>query len=100
MLLSTVKIKVFYSFATKYCSHHDAENYPIYDTYVDEVLRHFRREGKFCSFKNQDLKDYCQFKQILIEFQKYYNINCTLKDLDRYLWLLGKEFFNKYKKAP
>ncbi len=94
------KNKSFYSFATKYCSHHDAENYPIYDTYVDEVLRHFRREGKFCSFKNQDLKDYCQFKQILIEFQKYYNINCTLKDLDRYLWLLGKEFFNKYKTAP
>ena len=64
------KNKSFYSFATKYCSHHDAENYPIYDTYVDEVLRHFRRESKFCSFKNQDLKDYCQFKQILIEFQK------------------------------
>lgn len=78
------KNKNFYSFATKYCSHHDAMNYPIYDAYVDKVLRHFRHKDKFCSFKNEDLKDYCQFKRTLIEFQ-YYKINCTLKDLDRYL---------------
>lgn len=75
-------------------------NYPIYDTYVDKVLRHFRHEDKFCSFKNEDLKDYYQFKRTLIEFQYYYKINCTLKDLDRYLWLLGKAFFNKYKSIP
>lgn len=94
------KNKNFYSFATKYCSHHDAMNYPIYDTYVDKVLRHFRHKDKFCSFKNEDLKDYCQFKRTLIEFQHYYKINCILKDLDRYLWLLGKVFFNKYKSIP
>ncbi|OAV14790.1 hypothetical protein [Moraxella catarrhalis] len=94
------KNKNFYSFATKYCSHHDTMNYPIYDTYVDKVLRHFRHEDKFCSFKNEDLKDYYQFKRTLIEFQYYYKINCTLKDLDRYLWLLGKAFFNKYKSIP
>lgn len=94
------KNKNFYSFATKYCSHHDTMNYPIYDAYVDKALRHFRHEDKFCSFKNEDLKDYCQFKRTLIEFQYYYKINCTLKDLDRYLWLLGKAFFNKYKSIP
>lgn len=29
----------FYSFATKYCSHHKPLDFPIYDSYVDEVLR-------------------------------------------------------------
>lgn len=28
----------FYSFASKYCSHHNPLDYPIYDIYVDEVL--------------------------------------------------------------
>jgi hypothetical protein len=30
--------KNFYSFASKYCSHHNPLDYPIYDSYVDEVL--------------------------------------------------------------
>ena len=28
----------FYSFASKYCSHHNPLDYPIYDSYVDVVL--------------------------------------------------------------
>jgi hypothetical protein len=31
----------FYSFATKYCSHHKPLDYPIYDSYVDKVLRYY-----------------------------------------------------------
>lgn len=30
--------KNFYSFATKYCSHHRPLDYPIYDSYVEKVL--------------------------------------------------------------
>ncbi|UTW70364.1 hypothetical protein KHA80_07545 [Anaerobacillus sp. HL2] len=41
------KKKNFYSFATKYCSHHNPLDYPIYDSYVDEVLRHFRNRDGF-----------------------------------------------------
>ena len=39
-----------------------------------------------------------QRKEILILFKKYYNIDkYNLKDIDRYLWQLGKEKFpNKY----
>lgn len=32
------KTRNHYSFATKYCSHHKPLDYPIYDSYVDEVL--------------------------------------------------------------
>lgn len=31
-------IKNFYSFATKYCSHHKPTIYPIYDSYVDATF--------------------------------------------------------------
>lgn len=30
--------KNFYSFSTKYCSHHKPLDYPIYDSYVEKVL--------------------------------------------------------------
>lgn len=44
------KNKHFYSFATKYCSHHDPINYPIYDNYVDKVLNYFRKKTVFVIF--------------------------------------------------
>lgn len=31
------KNKYFYSFASKYCSHHNPNAYPIYDSYVEKV---------------------------------------------------------------
>mgnify|MGYP001116986861 CR=1 FL=1 len=85
----------FYSFATKYCSHHMPLYYPIYDSYVDEVLRYFRNVDGFASFRNKELKDYDRFKSILYEFKKFYSLdNYNLKELDKYLWQLGK---NKYE---
>lgn len=39
--------RYFYSFATKYCSHHRPLLYPIYDSYVDAVLRYFRNRDSF-----------------------------------------------------
>ncbi len=43
-----------------------------------------------------DLKNYTKFKNILNSFKKYYNIdNFDLKDIDRYLWQLGKDYFPK-----
>ncbi len=50
--------KNFYSFATKYCSHHNPLEYPIYDSYVDRVLRHYRDQDGFAEFKNEPVTDY------------------------------------------
>ncbi|MCQ2977311.1 MAG: hypothetical protein MJ232_04780, partial [archaeon] len=33
----------FYSFASKYCSHHRPYDYPIYDNYVDKILWYFKK---------------------------------------------------------
>lgn len=88
--------KNFYSFATKYCSHHYPKIFPIYDSYVEKCLLYFLNKDKFTQFTKEDLKDYTKFKEILISFKKYYNIdNYNLKDIDRYLWQLGKEYFPK-----
>ena len=92
------KQKNFYSFATKYCSHHDPVNYPIYDSYVEKILCYFNKIDNFSTFKKFDLKDYSRFKEILCDFKNFYDIDkYNLKDIDRYLWQLGKEYFpNKY----
>jgi hypothetical protein len=93
------KEKHFYSFASKYCSHHRPESYPIYDSYVDQVLSYFRNRDKFYKFKNGDLKEYSAFKRVLAEFQKFYDLQqFSLKEIDRYLWLFGKEYFPKQYK--
>ena len=88
----------FYSFSTKYCSHHNSKEYPIYDSYVEKVLKYFRKTDKFSNFKNADLKDYQKFKNIIIAFREYYGLDeFNLKEIDQYLWQLGKEYFpNKY----
>lgn len=90
------KTKKFYSFATKYCSHHFPVIFPIYDSYVEKVLMYFQKKDNFSKFKKEDLKNYKIFKDTLINFKKFYNIEeYNLKDIDRYIWQLGKDYFPK-----
>lgn len=90
------KEKVFYSFASKYCSHHNNIEFPIYDYFVDRMLMYFKSKDKFAKFTKEDLKDYIKFKNILIQFKKFYNIDeYNLRDIDKYLWIAGKEYFPK-----
>ncbi len=88
--------KNFYSFATKYCSHHRPLDFPIYDSYVEKVLCYFRDRDKFASFKTPELKNYAKFKGTLIDFRLFYSLDqYNLKDIDKYMWQLGKEYFSK-----
>ena len=50
------KEKYLYSFATKFCSHHNEEAYPIYDSYENSMLKYFRNKKKL-NFKNEELKN-------------------------------------------
>lgn len=89
----------FYSFATKYCSHHKPKDYPIYDNYVDRLLMALKRQDKFYDFRKSDLKDYEKYINILIHFRKNYDLEkFNLKEIDKYLWQYGKELFNSFKK--
>ena len=91
----------FYSFATKYCSHHQPEKYAIYDSYVEKVLIDFKkRADKFSDFKLEDLKKYDRYMQIIYDFRNNYGLEqFTIKELDQYLWQLGKKYFNQYVRS-
>ena len=86
----------FYSFATKYCSHHKPIVYPIYDSYVEKLLMFFKKNDEFLKFKKADLKVYSKYKNILLGFQKFYGLEeFDLKKIDKYLWQAGKDYFRK-----
>lgn len=89
-------VKNFYSFSTKYCSHHKPLDFPIYDSYVEKVLCYFRDRDGFSNFKTFELKDYKKFKHTLVEFKYFYGLDkYDLKKIDRYMWQLGKDYFPK-----
>ena len=117
-LEKTIKDKVIiinpYSFATKYCFHHNQNAFRIYDSFVREVLVFFNNgksdtSNKFADIPselvgtnfygkkltNKELKDYDTyntFLQAIDEFAKHYGLeNENTRDLDHFLWILGKE---------
>lgn len=94
--IKTVDGRNHYSFATKYCSHHNPLEFPIYDSYVEKVLKYFRDVDSFCFFETEELKQYDRFKQIILSFRAYYELSeYTLKEIDQYIWQLGKKYFPK-----
>ena len=81
----------YYSFATKYAHHHNPNAYPIYDRYVSQVLKYFRKQNSFAKFTNTQLKNYPEFKKVIEKFCQYYGLTqFSLLEIDKYLWLLGK----------
>lgn len=59
----------------------------------------FKNRDHFCDFKNKDLKDYPKFISVIKQFMAYYKLSkFTLKEIDKYLWQLGKEYYNKTQK--
>lgn len=88
------KTRKFYSFATKYCSHHEPDAYPIFDSFVGRMLRHYRRTDKFEKFQNDDLKNYPRFIEIIESLRDFYGVTeYSLRELDKFLWLVGKDNF-------
>ena len=89
------KTRNFYSFATKYCHFHEPEKYPIFDSFVELVLVTYRDQYKFYNFKNKDLREYGKFCAILTKFIESFNLeNFKLKEIDKFLWMYGKESFS------
>jgi hypothetical protein len=91
------KLHTFYSFATKYCSHHNPERYAIYDSYVEKVLVSMNSRDHFMKFKQEELKVYETYMRVIKAFQQRYGLmQYNIKRLDQYLWQLGKWYFNPY----
>ena len=77
------------SFATKYCSWHNPEAYPIWDSRVDKYLWALQKQDHFAPvFKaNADLWEYPTFREVIIAFRDFYGLGSfSFKETDKFLW--------------
>jgi hypothetical protein len=88
------KVRNNYSFASKYCAWHNPDEYPVYDRYVDAMLWEYQKLDHFAVFNRGDLRVYDCFKHVVICFRQHYGLaSFSFKDLDKFLWKAGREFF-------
>ena len=60
------------------------------------MLKYYRDLDRFAKFSNDDLKDYICFKGALVDFRRFYHLEqFNLKEIDKYIWQLGKIYFPK-----
>lgn len=85
-----------YSFISKYFSHINEDAYPIYDSYVKTMLLWYKFKFKYFDFEISDLENYDKFKAIIENFILVFELNCSLRTADKFLWTAGKEFFPKF----
>ena len=86
------KVHNFFSFATKYCSWHHPDKYPIYDTRVDSYLWSLQKQNAFAAaFIHPHLWDYPKFHAIMVTFRDFHGLGSfTFKEIDKFLYLQGE----------
>jgi len=84
------KVHFNYSFATKYCSWHRQDLFPIYDSRVDEYLWYSQDHGWIKPFKREELKIYKRLKETITEFQDKCGLGeFNFKEIDKFLYSEG-----------
>ena len=84
------KVRFNYSFATKYCSWHNPEAYPIFDSRVYAYLCHLVNHGCIDRFIRNDMWDYPIFKRTIEGFKERNLLGeFTFKEIDKFLYLQG-----------
>lgn len=103
-------LRNYYSFATKYCSWHNPDAYPIYDTRVDECLWFYKKQDGhqkgYPKFHRQDLFDYPKLREVVTEFCHFYKLGLVdpldawsiggsfnFRAIDKFLWLQAESLF-------
>jgi hypothetical protein len=84
-----------YSFATKYCSWHNQDRYPMYDTRVDKCLRAYQQLEQFTEneFTQDDLCNYQTLREVVDAFRRKYLDGFSYKQTDMFLFQLGNDYF-------
>ena len=80
----------FYSFASKYCSHHKPISYPIFDSFVEKMLLHYRSVDNFDSFDKAELKNYGRFIKVIRRFQSFYKLDKFTLKRNRHLSVVSR----------
>lgn len=90
-------LRMYYSFATKFCSWHNPAAYPIYDSYADACLWAYQKQDHFKEdFHHQDLWYYDRLIAIVSAFRKHYGLDrFSFRDIDKFLWRTGGNMLGK-----
>jgi hypothetical protein len=87
----------FYSFATKYCSWHMPDACPIFDSFVARLLQTYQNAHGFNDGTRGNLRNlghYPTFTGVIEKFRQHYGLReFGFKELDKFLWVYGKEYF-------
>ena len=83
------------SFANKYCVWHNyyvyqKDDFVIFDSVVRKKLKDFNKLYPFATFSDKDLGNYATYKEILEQFRRHFKLKCSFRELDWYLWKMGK----------
>jgi hypothetical protein len=80
-----------YSFATKYCSLHNPQAYPVYDLRVDHYLCQLQAQHPFTAFHHAELCDYGKFIAIMTAFRKFHHLGAfSFKEIGKFIHLQGE----------
>jgi hypothetical protein len=108
----------FYSFASKYCNHHNEEAFPIFDSFVEKVIMYLIINDNETIIKSNNIskemktllsskitksriqaflrEKYKNFTSVLTDIRHVYKLeNVSYSDFDKFLWLWGKDMFVK-----
>ena len=108
----------FYSFASKYCNHHNEEAFPIFDSFVERVIMYLIINDRETIINSNTISNemktllsskitksriqaflrekYKNFTSILTDIRHVYKLeDVSYSDFDKFLWLWGKDMFAK-----
>lgn len=92
---TTEGINSAYVFASKYCHFHNSSSFAIFDSNSWLTLSEISNKHSFSEVLSKtstmDFISYKRFINCLNEFIGCFKINKSYKDVDKYLWLYGKE---------
>lgn len=84
--------RYYFSFATKYCSWHKPEFYPIWDSRVDKYLHGLKAEPCFAEFfgTGEDYWRYAELRRLITVFRDHYGLGSfNFKQIDKFLYSYG-----------
>lgn len=83
----------YFSFASKYCSWHNQNEYPIWDSNVARYLGRLRKETGFApEFNIHGHWKYPAFRAAMDDFKKTYELGeFSFKQIDKFLWCHGEK---------
>jgi hypothetical protein len=86
-ITATGKVRHFWAFATKYCSWHNPNSYPIWDSHVARYLRSL--EGT--PFAHPDFwHHYREFRDLMVAFREHYKLAAVMfKEIDKFLYRMA-----------